>query len=143
MKYFSPLPLLVVCTVLLGACSLSPKKSIAPLESRHLTPQEIVSVTPGGMLMMSPTAEIENIMYANIDDEPYEEAFMVFNSAGCGETDKARLVVMKYDHTNDVWSLLDTFILAGKQGRIESFKIPPIDITGDGKIDLEIASETN
>ena len=38
---------------------------------------------------------------------------------------------------------MTTFILAGKQGRIESFKEKPFDITGDGISDIEIASETN
>lgn len=137
--------LFCVCTfaVVLSACSLTPKEPVKISEPRAVNAEEIASFTPPEMLLMSKTSKIENITYTDIDDDGSKEAFMVFNSAGCGETDKARLVVLKYATTQDMWVHFDTFILAGKQGRIESFSETPSDVTGDGKVDVEIASETN
>lgn|GEM_PF-1600657 len=147
MKYTS-FAFSVLFLVLLSSCSFSLPKSVggtSPAVSDILPPltaAEIALLTPNTMQIMDETAETSNVLYINMDADTDKEAVIIFNRYGCTEGDKARLYIMKYDREKQAWSPLDMFVLAGKQGLIDSFKNIPEDITGDGNIDLEILSET-
>ena len=128
----------------LSACSLSQKVAPQATPVRPITQQELVSFYQPGFQLMPRKADTPNVFHANVDADSDEEVLMILNStSGCATTDRARLLMLKYDHQKDAWYLANTLILAGKQGRIESFQKAPTDVTGDGVPDVEIISETN
>lgn len=141
-SYFS---LLAIVMLSLSACSLTQKNNQPPLTPvRPITEQELVSFYQPGFQLMPRKADTPNVFHANVDADSDKEVLMILNTtSGCATTDRARLLTLKYNHEKDAWFLAHSLILAGKQGRIESFRNQPSDVTGDGLPDVEIVSETN